>query len=314
MKLSPLVAVSLIFTAILSPASAGITFGPIRGHAGESIRLVTHSESTGGAIERTAGGKVSKGTISISRDRDLVWTFRDPAPDGTRRGMVRADKITTASTIRIDGREEKSADESPLTGKMFAMAKSPAGDWKFELDGSVPLTRIQIEIDELAVYLKRDWYPQREVNVGDSWEFDPAWIKLIVERDLANAQTIGTMRLRQVRRAANRQAAVIDITIRSSGGDFKADGSQTAATVDLTGEVIVNLDTMLDESLELKGTVTTGTSKAGESAKVILPVRLTVTKSFVRNWSADRASALRGNPICHQNRNNFALCFSSSFG
>ena len=28
---------------------------------------------------------------------------------------------------------------------MFAMSKSPAGDWKFELDGSVPLTRVHMK-------------------------------------------------------------------------------------------------------------------------------------------------------------------------
>ena len=271
-----------ILIALLSQASAGITFGPVRGQAGESVRLVTHSETTGGTIERTVSGKSSKGTISIIRDRELVWTFRDPAADGTRRGMVRVPKITTVSTINIEGKQEKSTDDSPLTGKMFSMSKSPAGDWKFELDGSVPLARMQAEIDELKVYLKRDWYPAREVNVGDSWEFDPAWVKLIIEKDLANAQTIGTMRLRQVRKTASRQLAVIDVTIRSSGGDFKADGSQASATVDLTGQVVVNLDTMLDESLELKGTVTTGVRKAAESTTVKLPVTLTATKTFVR--------------------------------
>jgi len=268
--------------ALLSPASAGITFGPVRGQAGESIRLVTRSQTTGGTIERTVSGKTSTGTISITRDRELVWTFRAPAADGTRRGMVRVPKITTTSNINIDGHEEKSTDDSPLTGKMFAMSKSTAGDWKFELDGSVPHARMQNEIEELKVYLKRDWYPKHEVNLGDSWEFDPAWIKMIVEKDLSNAQTIGTMRLRQIRHTQKGDAAVIDVTIRSSGGDFNADGSQASASVDLTGQVVVNLATMLDESLELKGTVTTGASTAGESVTVKLPVTLTATKSFVR--------------------------------
>lgn len=269
--------------ALLSSASAGITFGPVRGQPGESVRLVTHSETTGGTIERTAAGKTSNGSISISRDRELVWTFRTPAPDGTRRGMVRVPKITTSSLIKIAGKEEKSTDSSPLTGKMFAMSKSPSGDWKFELDGSVPLTRVQREIEELTVYLKRDWYPAREVNVGDSWEFDPAWVKMIIEKDLSKAQTIGTMRLRQVRHAETRQIAVIDITIRSTGADFNPDGSQSGASVELSGQVTVNLDTMLDESLELKGTITSSSSKAGEATKAKLPVRLVATKSFIKD-------------------------------
>lgn len=272
-----------VLIALLSPATAGITFGPVRGQAGESVKLVTHSETTGGTIERTVSGKTSKGTISITRDRELVWTFRAPSADGTRRGMVRVPKITTTSKIKIDGHEENSTDESPLTGKMFAMSKAPSGDWKFELDGSVPLARMQSEIEELKVYLKRDWYPAREVNLGDSWEFDPAWIKMIVEKDLSSAQTIGTMRLRQIRHTQKGDTAVIDVTIRSSGGDFKADGSQASASIELKGEVIVNLNTMLDESLDLKGTLTTGASpSAGESTTVKLPIQLTATKSFVR--------------------------------
>jgi hypothetical protein len=269
--------------ALVSSASAGITFGPVRGQPGESVRLVTHSETSGGTIERTVAGQTSNGTIAITRDRELVWTFRAPAADGTRRGMVRVPRITTSSVIKIAGKEEKSTDSSPLTGKMFAMSKSPTGDWKFELDGSVPLTRVQHEIEELTVYLKRDWYPAREVNVGDSWEFDPAWVKMIIEKDLSKAQTIGTMRLRQVRHAETRQIAVIDISIRSTGADFNSDGSESGASVELTGQVTVNLDTMLDESLELKGTITSSSSKAGESSKAKLPVRLVVTKSFTRD-------------------------------
>jgi hypothetical protein len=274
---------ALALAAIVSPASGGIVFGPVRAQPGESIRLVTHSETPAGTIQRTIAGKASYGTISINRDRELVWTFRQPAADGTRRGMVRVPRITTTSVVKIDGKEEKTNDSSPLTGKMFAMSKLPAGDWKFELDGSIPLTRVRREIDELTVYLKRDWYPAREVNVGDSWEFDPAWVKMIVEKDLSKAQTIGTMRLRQVRHTEKRDTAVIDITIRSTGADFKSDGSEASAAIELTGQVTVNLATMLDEELNLTGILTTETRKPGESTKVRLPVRLTASKSFVRD-------------------------------
>lgn len=280
----PHLAVSaLAFVALLSPASAGITFGPVRAQPGESVRLVTHSETPGGTIERTVIGKTSKGTIAVTRDRELVWIFRSPTADGTRRGMVRVPKLTASSKIVIGGKEEKTTDSSPLTGKMFALSKTPQGEWKFELDGSVPYTRVQSEIEELTVYLKRDWYPTREVNVGDSWEFDPAWVKSIIEKDLSKAQTIGTMKLQQIRRGEKRQVALIDITIRSTGTDFQADGSESDAAIELAGQVTVNLDTMLDETLELKGTITSSSSRPGESTKVKLPIRLTVTKSFIRD-------------------------------
>ena len=274
---------ALTFAALLAPVSAGITFGPVRGQPGESVRLVSHSETTGGTIERTIADKTTKGTLTIIRDRELVWIFRAPTADGTKRGMVRVPKLTSYSKAVIAGKEEKSTDSSPLTGKMFAMSKTPTGEWKFELDGSVPYTSVTNEIEELTVYLKRDWFPAREINLGDSWEFDPAWVKMIIEKDLTKAQTIGTMNLRQIRRSEKRQIAVIDVSIRSTGGDFQADGSEANASIELSGQVTVNLDTMLDELLELKGTLTTASSKSGTATKVKLPIQLTVTKSFVKD-------------------------------
>lgn len=273
---------AILLATIVSNANAGIIFGPVKGRAGESIRLVTNSETPGGTIQRTISGKNSSGTIAIDRERELVWTFRDPAPDGTRRGMVRVKEVVTNTVVKINGQQEKTNDLSPLTGKMFSMSKSPKGDWKFELDGSVPLTRVQKEIDELTVYLKRDWYPTREVNVGDSWEFDPAWVKHIIEKDLHKAQTIGTMRLRQVRSSIMGKTALIDVTVRSTGADFKSDGSESSASVELNGQITVNLNTMLDERLELRGTVISSSRKGGESTTVKLPVQLTATKSFVK--------------------------------
>jgi hypothetical protein len=119
------------------------------------------------------------------------------------------------------------------------------------------------------------------VKLGDSWEFDPEWVKTIIQRDLKKAKTIGTMRLRQVRRTLDRQIAVIDVNIRSTGGDFKADGTESGASIELSGEMSVNLGTMLDETLELKGRLVSSTGSITEFTKVTLPLNLRVTKSFV---------------------------------
>jgi hypothetical protein len=268
--------------ALVSHACAEITIGPVRGQPGESVRLVTFSETKGGTIQRSYLGRTTNGSIEITRERDLVWTFRAPAADGTRRGMVRVPKLTTTTTTVLDGKTDVVTDQSPLVGKMFAMSKSPAGDWNFELDGSLPLARVRSEIDELKVYLKRDWFPARELKVGDSWEFDPVWIRRTIEKDVSKAQTIGIMKLRQVRNSETRRLAVIDVSIRSTGSDFRPDGVEADESVELSGEVVVNLNTMLDEFLELKGTVTTTTIKGAETTRVRLPIRMTATKSFVR--------------------------------
>ena len=271
------------FLALGSAAIAGITIGPIRAQPGESIRLVTFSETKGGTVQRKGLGKTVNGTMEITRERDLVWTFRAPTEDGTRRGMVRVPKLITSTRSVVDGKEEKTADQSPLVGRMFAMSKSPSGDWNFELDGSLPLARVRSEIEELKVYLKRDWYPNRVINVGDSWEFDPAWIRMVIERDMSKAQTIGTMRLRQIRNTVKSRIAVIEVSIRSTGADFRPDGSESDAAVNLSGEVLVNLDTMLDEALELKGTITSTFIKGAETTTMKLPIRLLATKTFVKD-------------------------------
>lgn len=271
------------FLAIASSALAGITIGPVRGQPGESIRLVTFSETKGGTVQRKGLDKTVSGTMEITRERDLVWTFRAPAEDGTRRGMVRVPKLTTTTRSVMNGKEEKTTDQSPLTGKMFAMSKAPAGDWNFELDGSLQISRVQSEIEELKVYLKRDWYPNRVINVGDSWEFDPAWIRMVIERDMSKAQTIGTMRLRQIRNTETRRVAVIEVSIRSTGADVRPDGSESDAAVNLSGEVLVNLETMLDEALELKGTITSTYIKGAETTTMKLPIRMLATKSFVKD-------------------------------
>lgn len=271
------------FAVFSSSGIGGIIFGPVQGKAGQSIRLVTFSETTNGTVERTGIGTPRNGTMEVKRERELIWTFRTPTEDGMRRGMVRVAKINTHAKTVIGGEDEKIDDKSPLNGKMFAMSKSTNGDWNFELDGSVPLVRVEKEINELKVYLQRDWYPKHEVNLGDSWEFNPTWIRMIIERDLSRAQTMATMRLRQIRNTRDLRVAVIDINIRSTGTDYRPDGSESDGSLTLTGELTVNLNTMLDETLDLKGTIVSTYIKGAETTKVKLPIHMVANKSFVND-------------------------------
>lgn len=280
---------SSILTAVfalaltLTPAGADVVFGPVLAGPGQSVRLISRSTTVGGTIQLEESGRARNGTVVYTRDRDLTWTFRQTGQDGSLRGMVTVAKISSLSSVTLDGKTEKADEASPLNGKLFAMNKPVGGDWKFELDGSVPTQQIDHEISELTLYLKRDWYPHRRVKLGESWEFDPAWIRMIIERDLKNAQTIGTMNLRQIRHLAGKDLAVIHVSIRSTGGDFRPDGTESSSQIELSGEAEVNLRTMLDESLKLKGTVISRTGKPGNTKTVTLPVQLEVTKTLVSN-------------------------------
>jgi hypothetical protein len=277
--LNPLAGLFLITSAATS--FADVHFGPILAGAGQSVRLVSRAHTENGTITQEENGRSSKGTVTFSRDRELTWTFRDPAPDGSLRGMVNVTASSTLSSVTLNGKTEKIEDQSPLTGKMFAMSKPVHGEWKFTLDGSLPQQRIENEINELAIYLKRQWYPQRKVTIGESWEFDPTWIRMLVERDLKQAQLIGTMKLRQIRHATGRDAAIIGISVKGSGADFQADGTETSVQIDLSGQVTVNLKTMLDESFDMEGTIISRVGKPGNSKTVTLPLRLQVNKTLV---------------------------------
>lgn len=259
-----------------------IVFGPVLAQPGQKIRLVSRTEGVGGSIKREQDGKVLQGGFDLIRNRELTWTFRAPAADGTRRGMARIVFMNTDTNATLDGKSEKTSEASPLNGKIVAFSKPPGGEWKFELDGSLQTLRIEGEIAELTQYLKRKWYPEHAVKIGDSWEFDPLWVKMILQKDLQNAQTIGTMQLRQIRHTAQGRSALVSMNIESSGGDFQADGTETTASIDLKGEVLVNLQTMLEEQLTLQGTLRSRKGTVGAFTTTELPIRIHVTKSFVR--------------------------------
>lgn len=265
--------------ATLAPAQ--IVFGPVRSQPGQSIRMLSHSETPGGTIIKTTLGGVTRGSLAITGERDLVWTFRPEGADGSRRGMVMVNALSSTTTSVIAGKEDVTREVSPLTGEMFSMGQVAKGAWKFELDGSIRTAVVTEEIDEMTVYLKRQWLPEKPVKLGDSWEFDPAWVNLVVRRDLRHAKTIGTMKLRQVRRTETLQMAVIDVNIRGTGSDFRPDGTEAKATVELSGELTINLDTMLDEELVLKGKIELSTATATTGTAIVLPVTLRVVKSFV---------------------------------
>ena len=260
-----------------------ISFGVLRAQPGQKIHLESRVVAAGGTIEREVEGGVEKGEIGFTRTRDLTWTFRAPAADGTRRGMVNIKSMNTETTVRMAGRDERIEDPSPLNGRMISMSKSPAGDWVFELDGSLKTLRIEREVEELTRYLKRKWYPEHPVKMGDSWEFDPVWLKATIEKDLQSAQTIGTMRLRQIRHSAEGRTALISISVESTGGDFRADGTEASAHLALKGEVSVDLETMLEKQLTLSGTIATRSGTVGRFVTTRVPIELTITKKFVRD-------------------------------
>lgn len=273
-----------LIAAIASPALAGeITFGPVRSEVGQKVRMVSRVEGVAGTVTKTSNGKKLAGSIDFQRNREVTWIFRAPAADGARRGMARVLGMSREATVRLAGKEEKTVEQSPLNGKQIAFSKPAGGEWAFELDGSLKTLRIDRELKELTHYLRRSWYPDKPVKIGDTWEFDPVWIKSIVEKELHSAQTIATMQLRQVRHTVDGGVALLTVRIESTGGDFRSDGTETSASIDLKGELAVDLATMLDRQLNLTGTLHTRSGTLGETTVTEVPITVDVQKSFTRD-------------------------------
>jgi len=103
----PCAAAAAVLLCATTAATAGVVFGPVRAGPGECVRLISRAVIDGGTIETDKHGRTSQGTVEILRERDLSWTFRDPAEDGTLRGRVNVAKIAAFSKVVIDGKEDR---------------------------------------------------------------------------------------------------------------------------------------------------------------------------------------------------------------
>lgn len=283
-------AVPLTAAAILATgsATAGVTFGPPRLEPGQTVRLVVQSDVKKGRVESSSPTGNSGGTIKILRERDIVFTVQRPAADGARRAMLRVPRFESTTTINLGGAPDTTTERSPLVGMQLAAVQDADGKWTFTGNGQTIDHQAKAELEELTAYQSRDWFPDRELQIGDSWEFDPAWLRLVVQRDLRNAQMIGTMKLRQVRRTRASQTAIVDISVESSGAKTDAVGRSTGATVSLQGEARINLQTMLDEAVELTGTIDMRSHDGGKRTTFHLPIRMTASKTIERPGQSTR--------------------------
>lgn len=280
LSLSLLSSLTLAFAAPVS--STEYTFGKVIAKPGEKIHMVSHMESAETSVEKQLNGLLSSGSITSSRDIDLTWTFRQPDENGTRRAMVKIQNFSQSTTASFAGKNQTDTSPSPLCDKLLEVSKPTNREWKFSLDNSLPYYRVEHELDVLTLYLKRSWYPDYPVKLGDSWEFDPILIQALITKDFKNAKTLGTMRLRQIKHTETATYATIDITINASGANFSSDGTAKDSAIQLSGSMTLNLSTMLEESIEIKGSIHSKISTGIDQFDTKLPVTLKVTKAFVR--------------------------------
>jgi hypothetical protein len=272
---------SAVALATVVVAHGGVKLGKVKLKAGQRVRLTVRSEAENGRLETRGPDGNSAAVMKVLRERDIVWTMMNRAADGSPRVMVRIPKFVTISTLIVNGVPDVRTVASPLTGKLVEATRKPDGTWTFLSDGSPIGEMAKEETSELAAYQSSQWFPDRMVEVGESWEFEPKWIKLVLQRDLRDALVVGTMTLREVRRTMASQTAVVNMIIRSSGSKTDKEFRETTATVDLKGQAVIDLKTMLYESLELVGTFRSQVSDGAKRTIVTLPLTMAARQQLV---------------------------------
>ncbi|WP_226895705.1 hypothetical protein [Luteolibacter marinus] len=251
-------------------------------NAAESVMLAEPDVKLGLKIEATTsakGGKaISSGaagtteqTVDVSRHRVIQRTMHPDAIGGEVTYRFLQDRIITV----VDGKTESSS--GALDGKVAKGLRNGAGNWTFTLaDGTATGDEVgQLEL--AGGFENRHWLPGKKVEVGESWNFSPNFIRSSLKLDLPAPEVSGVMTLREIGKAPDGgRQAIIDLFIRGGGKEFLPDGGVKKADGGLTGNLTVNLDRPGQMRMHLTGKLATGSREGGESAGALLPLTMSV--------------------------------------
>lgn len=234
------------------------------------LRIVTSTVAKGGEAKTTGAGIPVTQKIDITRKRHIERTMLNDALGGVVSYRILQDSITTA----INGKPERKTGS--LEAKTPKARKNGAGNWTFSLEGTA-LGDAAEDLEMLGAFENRKWLPGRKIAIGESWNFNPTFIRRSLQRDIENPQVSGVMKLREVGTAPDgTRQAVIDCFIHGGGSNPLAGGGTVTAETGLVGNLTVNLDQPGRMRLYLNGKLATGVTKPGDSAVVKMPLNLTV--------------------------------------
>lgn len=251
-------------------------------HAQESVMLANPDEKLALKIEATTGtkgGSVTRSgatasvsqTVDITRTRIVERTLKPNTTGGEVTCRFLQDRIMTA----VDGKSD--TNPGPLNGKVATGLRDSAGKWTFTLAEKTATGAAVQQLEELAGFENRKWLPGRKVAVGETWNFTPWFIRSSLQRDIANPQVVGIMKLRELGKAADgSRQATIDCVINGGGETEAPDGSIAKAEGDLKGVLIVNLDQPARMRMDLVGKLETGSEKKTGTTSASLPLNLSV--------------------------------------
>lgn len=239
-----------------------------------ALKIVTSTVAKGGQAKTTGTAGQTTQLIDITRERLIQRTMQPDAIGGEVSYRILRDAISTS----VNG--TPSAKTGDLEGKTAKARKNGAGNWTFSLPAGTAYGEAAGDLEMLGGFENRKWLPGRKVAIGESWNFNPTFIRRALQRDVPNPQVIGIMKLRKIDKAPDgTKQAIIDCFIRGGGEKTQADGSVADAETGLAGTLTVNLDQPGRMSFYLSGRLNTGTTKGGDSARAIIPLNMSVKLS-----------------------------------
>lgn len=239
-----------------------------------ALKIESSTVAKGGRAETSGAAGQTSQAIDITRTRLIQRTMRPDAIGGEVAYRILRDEVTTA----VNGKPSVKTGE--LEGKTAVARRNGAGNYTFSLPDSVAYGDAASDLEMLGAFENRKWLPGRKVAIGESWNFNPSFIRRALQKDVPNPEVIGIMKLRSIEKAVGgTRQAVIDCYIRGGGTKTLADGAVADAETGLAGNLTVNLDQPGRMRFYLSGKLDTGTSKSGESARALLPLNMTVKLS-----------------------------------
>lgn len=274
---SPLLA--LMGLSLIAPAAAAplLTLRPYAQPSGQTLRIQTTTTSKGGRIIVEGHGEKAEGTTRLHRTRTLE---RRTAEDGTTvHYTIIKDSSESSNELNLPTRP--GSQTSALTGKTAAGFRDSTGHWHLYLPGKTPTSVQATELAELGSLENRRWFADRPVKIGESWEIDPSFLRRLLLRDPGTASLEATVTLTTVRNIAGTDTAVLTLKIQSvaTQRDTPNAPSETA-TLNATGTLLVSLDTMLDRSLIIEGSLLSTSRANGTLTTLVLPFRSQTIRSL----------------------------------
>jgi len=219
-----------------------------------------------------------KGTSTVKRQRTYERRILGSGPTSKLQYTVLIDQ--TYRKIKIGTKLNESTDRGALVGQIVYGFRDELHHWRLFLKGRTATKRQAVELIEIESYENRRLFQASPVKVGDTWSFEPGFVRNFIERDLGPAYIDAKMTLKSVETIDGEPTAVLSFTIQTNARKAIDNSRISSAIIDLHGTLYVSLTTMLDKKMTMAGTVTTTTRQNGITSTIASPVTYIVTKTI----------------------------------